>query len=278
MDMTGHRTDRLQGFTILELMIVVSIIAVLTTMLLPALGRAKEIARNAVCKVNIRHMALANHLYAEENNEFFVLAAEDITSVNRKRWHGVRETSNEPFNAYKGPMRKYLTDGGIKECPSFTDFLDDPDEGAFEAGCGGYGYNQYSVGGSYNRGYDPYAPPGLGVDPNARGARIDDVFAPSQTVMFTDAAQLRMDMGGVMIAYSFCEPPEKPGSPTPNPSIHFRHLGERCNVSWVDTHVSQEELTFSAPYLTYGRPTEQEVRSYGLGWFGPRSNELFDLE
>lgn len=271
-----------RGFTLLELLVVIGIIALLMTMLLPALGRAKELARNAVCKVNLGHLAKAAAMYAEEDDrERYVLAAEDISTTNLKRWHGERDAVNEPFDPSRTPLRPYLGSDRIEECPSFRDKLDDDDSPfAFENGCGGYGYNQFSVGGGYVRdGYDPWIPVGAGgFNPDTNGARISDVRDPAETVMFTDSAQLREDVGpGELIAYSFCEPTEKPGSPTPNASIHFRHLGH-TNVAWVATTVSQEDMSFTASYATYGPPDEETVRKNNLGWFGPESNELFDLK
>jgi len=255
-----------RGFTLLELLVVIAIIAVLMTMLLPALGRAKELARNAVCKSNVGNIAKAATLYAEtDERERYVLAAEDMFGENTKRWW-----NNEAFLEVLGSDR-------IRECPSFLDKLDDTgDERAFENGCGGYGYNQFSIGGGYARdGYDPWIPPPVaGFDPNTTGAKISEVRDPLRTVMFTDAGMLRED--GDVIAYSFCEPFEIPGSGTPSPSIHFRHLGH-VNVAWVAATVSEEDMSFSASYKVYGGQNEETVRQYGFGWFGPESNELFDL-
>ena len=270
----GHHV----GFTLIELLVVIAIIAILLTILLPAIAQAREIARNAVCMTNLLHIGIMNQTYAEEHDERYVLAAEDLSSTNLKRWHGTRTNRRERFDPYEGPLSDYLGSAGIKECPSFINALDDPAQGAFESGCGGYGYNQYSIGAAYYQGMSFSGPPGFGDDRDTRSAKIGDVMSPAETVMFTDAAQLRVDLGGAMIAYSFCEPPEKPGSPKPNASIDFRHIGDRCNVAWADTHISQEELEFSGPYRSYGDPGQDEVRSYGLGWFGPDSSDLFDLK
>jgi len=59
------------GFTLVELLVVIAIIALLISIILPSLQLAKELARRAVCSSNVRHVALAAHLYAEEHEDFW---------------------------------------------------------------------------------------------------------------------------------------------------------------------------------------------------------------
>jgi len=59
------------GFSLIELLIVVAIIALLITMLIPALGRAKDMARLVICQHQLKQWATAFHLYTVKNKGFY---------------------------------------------------------------------------------------------------------------------------------------------------------------------------------------------------------------
>ena len=60
--------SRSGGFTLVELLIVICIIALLITILLPALNRAREMSRRSVCLSNIRQLTAAWLMYADEHH------------------------------------------------------------------------------------------------------------------------------------------------------------------------------------------------------------------
>ena len=244
------------AFTLVELLVVIAIIAVLLSILLPALGKARQAARAAVCSSNIRQLAIANIAYSTDQNDYFVPGAADFAH-NLHRWHGTRDNTHSPFDPTRGPLWPYFQQAKVKQCPEFKNF----DASGFEAGNGGYGYNNNYVG--IDRPGNIFS---------TLGAKSVWFHNPAQTVMFTDAAFSKPP--AKIIEYSFAEAPRNSWGQA-NPSIHFRHLG-RANVVWLDTHVDSQAMTFTVANI-YG-VTKTANQQLHIGWFGPNDNALFDRD
>ncbi|MGB2809486.1 MAG: prepilin-type N-terminal cleavage/methylation domain-containing protein, partial [Sedimentisphaerales bacterium] len=60
--------NKQRGFTLIELLVVIAIIALLLALLMPALERARAHARRAVCTANLRDLAIAWIIYADDND------------------------------------------------------------------------------------------------------------------------------------------------------------------------------------------------------------------
>ena len=252
------------GFSLLELLVVISIVAILIGLLLPSLRLVRAQAQRAQCGSNLRQLGLANIAYGNEHDGRFAPGASRFLD-NLDRWHGHRDSIYERFVPKGGALSPFLGPiGAVGKCPTFA-----PDRSQagddFEAGSGGYGYNNAF----------------LGVDErggDARGVRIADIARPIDTVMFADAAFAASFPSFRLIEYSFAEAVFQRGSNEKNyldPSLHFRHGGE-VNVEWADGHVARRAFAFTRGNV-YG-VSEESMRAAGIGWFGPESNEFFDLK
>ncbi len=258
---------RTKGFTLIELLVVIAIIAILAAMLFPVFARAREKARQASCVSNLRQLALANIQYAADYDGYFVLGGADLGGRNTQRWHGTRPGSGRPsgkFDATRSPLWPYLKNAQIKECPSFRDYVSDGTANDFEAGCGGYGYNNEFLGSCH---WDPYRG---GDFPSANDAEVQN---PADTYMFADAAFLQFYPTTVLIEYSFLEPPYWPAyiewmAFRPEPSIHFRHNG-MANFAFVDGHVKALPRGVTKETGSIYGGTESDVTRAGFGWPGP---------
>ena len=263
---SSERCRRVSGtrcgaFTIIEVLSVISIIALLVAMLLPGLAKARAQAGATVCRSNIRQIALANGLYAQESGGVYVAGAPWFRR-NLHRWHGVRDNVSEVFDGSRGPLVPYLgLDAQIRRCPTFH-----PEKPGFETGNGGYGYNNAYVGVQ-----TALLPGGAArVTSDLAGVYGDQVRRPGEAVMFTDAAFA----AEALIEYSFAEPRFHPEfASRADPSVHFRHEGT-ANVAWCDGHVSAHRRTFTWSSGLYPADPDR----LRLGWFGKcDDNRAFDV-
>ncbi|HXR07470.1 MAG TPA: prepilin-type N-terminal cleavage/methylation domain-containing protein [Candidatus Acidoferrum sp.] len=77
----GAKCGRRRGFTLIELLVVIAIIAILASLLLPALALAKEKGRRAQCLSNLRTVLLGCSMYATDNHEMLFSARDGEVQI-----------------------------------------------------------------------------------------------------------------------------------------------------------------------------------------------------
>ena len=83
-------TRKKAGFTLIELLVVIAVIALLMAILLPALSRAREQARRAVCQTNMKSMCTAVVIFADDNNNQVPPLSENPNYVEQTQNHWAR--------------------------------------------------------------------------------------------------------------------------------------------------------------------------------------------
>ncbi len=104
-DRNEARRLRLAGFTLVELLVVIGIIALLVSILLPALGRAREQARSVQCLSNLRQISMAIIMYTNENRYLMLGGSEPP----QQPWDWIYWDNTPPYNDLtQAPIAKYL--------------------------------------------------------------------------------------------------------------------------------------------------------------------------
>jgi prepilin-type N-terminal cleavage/methylation domain-containing protein/prepilin-type processing-associated H-X9-DG protein len=106
-----------KAFTLIELLVVIAIIALLMGILMPALNRVRELGKRIVCSGNIRQMALAWNMYADDNDDKLVNANthyEDAWVQYEPQWQGEQKLQS----ITRGAMYSYCPNIDLYKCPA----------------------------------------------------------------------------------------------------------------------------------------------------------------
>ncbi len=118
---------RKKGFTLIELLVVIAIIALLLSILIPALSKVKEQARFIMCKSNLHNYGLVFMMYTAENRGSMPWPWESIynqmgiypVEFDRYcRWHNENMDLTR-YPQYGGPLWPYIEEKGVNLCPAF---------------------------------------------------------------------------------------------------------------------------------------------------------------
>lgn len=247
-----------RGFTLIELLVVVAIIAILGAMLLPALSKAREKARQAICMNNIKQLLLTWRLYIDDYNGLLPVCNPYAIwgYYDRTTWvHLLIPYTSVRYHTWLNAGRLYMyidSKESIFICPTVAKYYI---PGTTTVTYVSYGMNIYGVGGAdtVGLGYTPSSPdkyrPGM--------KKESQIKRPDYTLVFVDS----FDKAGVS---NFNVDPSK--LTTAQSKVDLRHTS-LANVGFADGHV--EAMNYNklcAPYTTPAYPSIITSTLWGWGY------------
>jgi prepilin-type N-terminal cleavage/methylation domain-containing protein/prepilin-type processing-associated H-X9-DG protein len=225
--------SRSSGFSLIELLVVISIIVLLISILLPALGKARASSQMVQCKSNLRQISIAWQTYFADSKDFCPGAHYDYNygvTNEYTRWYSIPAyymgLISAPGNvAWYTKFPVQFGAYGVFRCPSDSTIGND-----------GYTHPNYGFNGILHYPSETYSPVLASVRSGLDGLKIASVKRPSTMMMLGDSANNSYGaFGGPGYSYRISRWFDG-GHPYDGPAYSNRHLGQTINYQFVDGH------------------------------------------
>jgi prepilin-type N-terminal cleavage/methylation domain-containing protein/prepilin-type processing-associated H-X9-DG protein len=275
---------RKKAFTLVELLVVISIIAILVAILAPAIVGARRQAKRIFCLNNLRQLAMAANNYAQNNDDYYPIAQytwqESASTSYVYCWDFTLVTENGKSKTVPGLLWEGQTIEKIQQCPSFKGdswWLEDPYTGYnYNTSYIGHGQGE-SVTGAYTGSIvtNTTIP---GDIPIVLPVKTSQVKKPWRCALFGDG-QWELGANKLMRSPWYWDGDYEMGILRAAGTQGYRHYGW-TNIAWCDGHVSsQKEL-----YTNSTNKVSTKIETYNatttdckIGFLSP-DNSAYDLK
>ncbi|MBN2642457.1 MAG: prepilin-type N-terminal cleavage/methylation domain-containing protein [Victivallales bacterium] len=232
----------IKDFTLIELLVVIAIIAILASMLLPSLNKARDAAKSASCINNQKQCGTANLMYANDYSDMIIFR-QYISADSLPPWAGVLMRNGYISGHMETIGGKSGLDNNILRCPSA--FANPPAADGSKLEFATYGMPEYftgSAGGLANRAavmgnflVKLNTPSGSS---QFHCYSLIKMKKPTETVMVVDSGYLNTSANHGRCSYSVIPA----YIPTGNKSGVALWHSKRANAAFMDGHVSSNSI------------------------------------